>query len=79
MKGNEMEQQTYSSKEAIRRQLYELDKLRSAFEPFGPDLYWHLKQMVEIAGKYERRDGIDDARDLLKRVKQAVDDRMEWQ
>lgn len=74
-----MEQKTYSSKEMIRRQLYELDKLRGAFEPFGPDLYWHLKQIVAIAEKYERRDGIDDARDLLKRVKQAVDEKMEWE
>lgn len=73
-----MEQKTDSSREMIRRQLYERDKLLSAFEPFGPDLYWHLKQMVAIAEKYERRDGIDDARAFLIKVQNAVHEKMEW-
>jgi hypothetical protein len=78
MKGIEMEQKTYSSQEMIRRQLHHREKLFSAFEQFGPDLYWHLKQMVAIAEKYESRDVIDDSRALLAKVENSVHAKMDW-
>lgn len=73
-----MEQKTYSSKQAIRRQLYERDKLLSAIEPYGATLYSCLIEMVAIAEKYERRDGILDAKQVLKNVEKAIQEKMEW-
>ena len=70
---------TNQSKEVIRRQLYERDKLLSAIEPYGPQLYASLIEMLAIAEKYERRDGMIDARNLLNDVKQAIEEKMEWQ
>ena len=72
-----MEQKTFSSKE-IRRQLYERDKLLGAIEPYGASLYSCLIEMVAIAEKYERRDGIIDAKQVLAQVKQAIEEEMKW-
>jgi hypothetical protein len=60
-----MKQTTF---DPIRRQMYEHDKLCGVISPYGPKLYACLTEMLAIAEKYENRDGMTDARNLLAEI-----------
>ena len=64
--------QTQQSREVMRRSMYRRDKILATISPFGPSLRASLREMIAIAEKHERRDGIEDARELLARIDSAL-------
>jgi hypothetical protein len=58
-----------------QKQRYEQDKLLGTIAPFGLRLVASLKEVLEIAEKYERRDGLKDARKLLNEIQNSINER----
>jgi hypothetical protein len=62
------------TEQQVRREMYEQDKLLYAIQPYGLQLIKSLKEALAIAEKYERRDGLEDARKLLANIQIAINE-----